>query len=141
MLMGVELVMVLFDVYCDLVVMVWLICDWGIMICYFVFLMLLVFLVLFVLDGLVMCCVFCLGEELIVDQCDCFYVWMQVELYNLYGLIEVVVDVSFWFVSFEDCENFILIGWLVWNMVLNVLDDWMCLVFVGFVGYLYLGGV
>lgn len=138
---GVVLVVVLFDVYCDLILFVDFVCIYVIIMLYFVLLMLVVWLVILVVYGLVFCCVFISGEVFDVELCDCFYVMFNVELYNFYGFMEVVVDVSWWFVGLIDVVCFVLIGFLVWNICLYVLDVCLCLLLLGVIGELYLGGV
>lgn len=148
-IVGVQLVMVELEVYCDLQVMQQFFVCYGVIIIYFVLLMLVVFVVLLDVDSVVVCCmlwwVFCSGEVLLMELCCEWECLIGVLLYNLYGLMEVVVDVSWYLVcGFElvvVIGSSVLIGWLVWNIGLCIFDVVMCLVLLGVVGDFYFIGI
>lgn len=70
---------------------------------------------------------------------------INVLLYNLYGLMEVVVDVSWYLVCGDELVvvdgNSILIGYFVWNIGLCIFDVYMQLVLLGVVGDFYFIGI
>lgn len=85
--------------------------------------------------------VFCFGEVLNINSVKFFWKLMLViRLFNLYGFIEVSIDVIY-FDCNKDNLNKVLIGKFVVNMNCYVLSWIDYLLFVGVIGELVLGGV
>lgn len=139
---GVWMVILCFGGFIDIGYFIVLLCDEGIMVMYFVlFLFGLFLLLLGVSQWWMLQWVFIGGELLFGEVVDKFYVIFDVLLYNFYGLIEIVINVSWFKVVGLQGICIVFIGWFKINIIMYLFDDLLQLVLIGVIGEIYIGGM